>query len=127
MLGVCLGHQGLASVYGGKVVHAPEPVHGRLSPVIHADELFLGLDSLFMAVRYHSLVVSREGTMNTFPKGSSKNTEHSPSEDLPACLKIIAWTPGDVGDDIIQGLRHLEKPMWGVQFHPEVCPCYHGC
>ncbi|KAJ3176626.1 hypothetical protein HDU87_004954 [Geranomyces variabilis] len=108
ILGVCLGHQGLASVYGGKVVHAREPVHGRVSPVVHLAAvpvpdrpigLFDGLPNPFQAVRYHSLVVS--------------------PTDVPAELRITAWTEDEGGDRIIQGLEHREKPIWGVQFHPE--------
>ncbi|KAJ3170199.1 hypothetical protein HDU88_008825 [Geranomyces variabilis] len=108
ILGVCLGHQGLASVYGGKVVHAREPVHGRLSRVVHPVAvpapdrpigLFDGLPNPFQAVRYHSLVVS--------------------PNDVPSELRVTAWTEDEGGDRIIQGLEHRQKPIWGVQFHPE--------
>ncbi|KAI8819722.1 ADC synthase [Fimicolochytrium jonesii] len=109
ILGVCLGHQGLAAISGGQVVHAAEPFHGRTSPVTHTSHtptpdhpisLFDTLKNPFSAVRYHSLVVSPEG--------------------LPECLKIIATTKGKAGEpDVIMGLEHREKPIWGVQFHPE--------
>jgi len=94
LLGVCLGHQGIAQAFGGCVVQA-EPVHGRLAEVIHnGDELFAGIPERFSAVRYHSLVVE---------------------EPLPEVLRGIAWT----ADGTLMALRHVERALWGVQFHPE--------
>jgi para-aminobenzoate synthetase len=102
VLGVCLGHQGLGHYYGGKVQHAPLPVHGQLSRIYHADShLMKGLPQGFEAVRYHSLVVARP---------------------LPDCLEEMAWTQ----DGILMGLRHREKPAWGVQFHPESISTEYG-
>jgi para-aminobenzoate synthetase len=101
VLGVCLGHQALAHVAGGTVVHAPEVMHGRLSPIRHDDSsLFAGLPQDFLAVRYHSLVV---GT-------------------VPAELRVSAWTP----DGVVMGLEHRTRPLFGVQFHPESVSTRHG-
>ena len=101
ILGVCLGHQGISSAYGGKVIHAKDIMHGRISKVLHnGDILFTGVPSGFAVVRYHSLVVNSE---------------------LPFCLKKTAWTD----EGVIMGIRHKEKPIWGVQFHPEsICTEY---
>lgn len=94
VLGVCLGHQGIASLFGGTVEQVG-PVHGQLSEVIHAaDELFAGIPERFSAVRYHSLAVL---------------------EPLPPELKKIAWS----NDGMVMALRHVSRPIWGVQFHPE--------
>ena len=101
LLGVCLGHQGLCSAYGGKVVHAPEAMHGRLSAVIHEDGgIFAGLPREFQVVRYHSLCV----------------------EDLPQELEATAWTT----DGILMGVAHRSRPQWGLQFHPESISTEHG-
>lgn len=96
ILGVCLGHQAIGQVYGGKVVHAPSLMHGKTSMVHHPGEgIYSGLPSPFQATRYHSLVVAREG--------------------LPDDLEITSST----SDGIIMGLRHRVHPVEGVQFHPE--------
>jgi para-aminobenzoate synthetase len=101
LLGVCLGHQGLAYLFGGDVVPAPEPYHGRTSPVWHIDdELFAGIPSPFHAVRYHSLMAAR----------------------IPAELEVIAT----VAEGIPMALRHRQRPLWGVQFHPESICTEHG-
>ena len=96
-LGVCLGHQSIAQVYGGKVVRAKELMHGKTSPVLHEGQgVFAGLPNPLTATRYHSLIAERES--------------------LPDCLEITAW----LEDGTIMGLRHRDYPhLQGVQFHPE--------
>jgi anthranilate synthase/aminodeoxychorismate synthase-like glutamine amidotransferase len=96
ILGVCLGHQALGEVYGGRIVRAGRLMHGKTSPILHKGRgLFAGLDNPFEATRYHSLIVERE--------------------TLPDSLEVVAWTP----ENEIMGLRHREHETWGVQFHPE--------
>jgi anthranilate synthase component 2 len=96
VLGVCLGHQAIGQAYGGRVVRAPEPMHGKLSRIHHTGQsVFRGLEDGFQATRYHSLVVDRA--------------------TLPDCLQITAETD----DGIIMGLAHKTQPVHGVQFHPE--------
>ncbi len=101
LLGVCLGHQGLAWVHGGNVLPAPEVMHGRISAVLHDDSpLFAGIPREFQAVRYHSLCVE---------------------QPLPADLEAIAQT----SDGVIMAVAHRTRPQWGVQFHPEsICTEY---
>jgi anthranilate synthase component 2 len=108
ILGVCLGHQSLGQVFGGKVVRAKAIMHGKTSPVRHKGVgVFAGLPDPFEATRYHSLVVERDS--------------------LPDCLEITAWTEtGDGGFDEIMGLRHRELAVEGVQFHPESILTQHG-
>src|ERR1051325_3236408 len=96
LLGVCLGHQAIGQAFGGKVIRAPELMHGKASTVSHDGKtIFNGLTDPFLAGRYHSLIVEKES--------------------LPGCLEISARTP----DDVIMGLRHRELKVEGVQFHPE--------
>ncbi|MGO1603111.1 MAG: anthranilate synthase component II [Halomonas sp.] len=101
ILGVCLGHQAIGQVYGGKVVRAPQVMHGKTSAVLHDNQgVFEGLDNPVEVTRYHSLVVDKES--------------------LPACLEMTAWTgDDDVTPGLVMGLRHRELAIEGVQFHPE--------
>jgi para-aminobenzoate synthetase len=101
VLGVCLGHQGIAAAYGALVQQIP-PMHGRASEIIHADDpLFHGIPERFSAIRYHSLGVL---------------------EPLPPELRKIAW----LEDGTIMAVRHVSKPLWGVQFHPESIASEYG-
>jgi anthranilate synthase/aminodeoxychorismate synthase-like glutamine amidotransferase len=103
LLGVCLGHQSLGQAMGGIVERAPTPMHGKVSEIRHdGSRLFSGLPDPFEATRYHSLTVRRDG--------------------LPASLKVTAWT----NDGLIMGLEHVERPLFGVQFHPESIRTTHG-
>jgi anthranilate synthase/aminodeoxychorismate synthase-like glutamine amidotransferase len=96
ILGVCLGHQAIGQAFGGKVIRAPQIMHGKTSLITHDGKtIFRGLPNPFPATRYHSLIVERES--------------------LPACLEISASSP----DGLIMGLRHREMNVEGVQFHPE--------
>ena len=101
ILGVCLGHQSIGQALGGRIVHAEQVMHGKTSDIHHNNsDVFAGLQSPFVATRYHSLVIERES--------------------LPDCLEITAWTRSDTGElDEIMGVRHKEHPVFGVQFHPE--------
>jgi anthranilate synthase/aminodeoxychorismate synthase-like glutamine amidotransferase len=96
VLGVCLGHQCIGALYGGKVIRAAQVMHGKTSEIMHGGTgVFAGLPSPFEATRYHSLIVERD--------------------TLPASLEITAET----ADGVIMGLRHKDLPVEGVQFHPE--------
>ena len=96
LLGVCLGHQSIGQAYGGHVIRAPEPMHGKLSRITTTGKgLFKDLPRSFMVTRYHSLIVERSS--------------------LPDCLEITAETD----DGLIMGLEHKTHPVHGVQFHPE--------
>ena len=108
ILGICLGHQSIGQVFGGKVVRARAVMHGKTSPIFHRGEgVFRGLSEPFEATRYHSLVVERES--------------------LPDCLEITAWTQTESGQvDEIMGLRHRDLAIEGVQFHPESILTAHG-
>lgn len=103
IFGVCLGHQAIGEAFGGEVVRAPQPVHGKIAEIFHEGEtVFHDLPSPFKATRYHSLVVRRDG--------------------LPTELAATAQT----GDGLIMGLSHLTRPTHGVQFHPESIASEHG-
>jgi len=108
ILGVCLGHQGIGQVFGGKVIRAGEIMHGKTSPIHHTGKgVFAGLPNPFIATRYHSLIVEKSS--------------------LPSCLEVTAWTQNSDGSiDEIMGLRHKTLPIEGVQFHPESILTEHG-
>jgi anthranilate synthase/aminodeoxychorismate synthase-like glutamine amidotransferase len=100
ILGVCLGHQAIGAVFGGKVVRAANLMHGKTSQIEHDGKtIFSGVPSPFTATRYHSLIVAQEG--------------------LPAELEVSARTTDSDGTDVIMALRHKRFPVEGVQFHPE--------
>lgn len=101
ILGVCLGHQAIAQVFGGDVVRAKKVMHGKTSPIIHTNQsVFQGLNNPLTVTRYHSLVVK--------------------AETLPSCFEVTAWTENEAGDmDEIMGFCHKELPIEAVQFHPE--------
>ncbi|MGD9668340.1 MAG: aminodeoxychorismate/anthranilate synthase component II [Hyphomicrobiaceae bacterium] len=103
LLGVCLGHQSIGQSYGGRVIRAPVPMHGKLSRVRHTGKgIFTGLPQDFEITRYHSLIVERES--------------------LPDCLEITAETD----NGLIMGLQHRQHPVHGVQFHPESIASEYG-
>lgn len=103
LLGVCLGHQSIGHAFGGKVVRAPVPMHGKVSVIEHSGEgVFRGLPSSFKATRYHSLIISKDGW---------------PDELIPVAM---------TDDEIVMGLRHKHLPIHGVQFHPESIATEHG-
>jgi len=108
ILGVCLGHQSIGQAFGGRIVHARQVMHGKTSPIFHADTgVFSDLPNPLQATRYHSLVIERQS--------------------LPDCLEVIAWTRTADGElDEIMGVRHREYPIQGVQFHPESILTEHG-
>ncbi|MBV1905946.1 MAG: aminodeoxychorismate/anthranilate synthase component II [Pseudomonadales bacterium] len=101
ILGICLGHQSIGQVFGGKVVRARQVMHGKTSPIFHNSAgLFKNIAMPFTATRYHSLIVEQKS--------------------LPDCLEVTAWTQLENGDqDEIMGFRHREFPLQGIQFHPE--------
>lgn len=103
LLGVCLGHQAIGQAFGGRVIRAPLAIHGKQSRIKHHEQgLFRGLAQDLLVTRYHSLIVD--------------------ATNLPNCLEITANTD----DGIIMGLRHRQKPIEGVQFHPESVLTEHG-
>jgi anthranilate synthase component 2 len=103
ILGVCLGHQAIGDAFGGKVVRAPVPVHGKLSEIRHqGGGIFRGINAPFKATRYHSLVVERDS--------------------IPSELAVTA----DTEDGLVMGLSHSRLPVHGVQFHPESIASDHG-
>jgi len=108
VLGVCLGHQSIGQVFGGKIVHAREIMHGKTSMIHHNNSgVFKGLSNPYEATRYHSLVIEKQS--------------------LPDCLEITAWTENSDGSmDEIMGVKHKKLAVEGVQFHPESILTEHG-
>ena len=100
ILGICLGHQSIGQAFNGRIVTANLIMHGKTSAIYHnKNEIFLNVNSPFEATRYHSLVVEKK--------------------TLPECLEIIAWSEDSQHGDEIMGIKHIEFPTYGLQFHPE--------
>ena len=108
ILGICLGHQSIGQVFGGRIIRAKRVMHGKTSDIWHTNTgVFTGLSNPFTATRYHSLVIA--------------------PETLPDCLEVTAWTRNPDGSrEEIMGVRHREMPIEGVQFHPESILTQHG-
>ena len=105
ILGVCLGHQSIGAAFGGKIIKAQEIIHGKLSKISHSQEgIFNGIDSPYSVVRYHSLVIEKDS--------------------LPNELEITAVL--EENPDVIMAIEHKDKPIYGVQFHPESIETGHG-
>ncbi|MFD1624323.1 anthranilate synthase component II [Azospirillum griseum] len=103
LMGVCLGHQSIGQAFGGRVIRAPLPMHGKVDSMIHQGRgVLAGLPSPFRATRYHSLIVERSS--------------------LPDCLEVT----GETADGLIMALAHRDLPIHGVQFHPESIESEHG-
>ena len=103
LFGVCLGHQAIGAAYGGDVIRAPVPMHGKMSEILHRGEtVFRGINGPFQATRYHSLIINRD--------------------TMPAALAVTAETK----DGIVMGVSHRTDPVHGVQFHPESILSEHG-
>lgn len=103
LLGVCLGHQCIGQAFGGKIIRAPEPIHGKVSEITHDEKsVFKGMPSPYSVTRYHSLIIEKE--------------------TIPDCLDITAETQ----DGIIMGVSHKDAPVHGIQFHPESIATQHG-
>ena len=99
LLGVCLGHQAIGEAFGGRVVRADRQMHGKTTAVIHTgDPLFAGIPTPVTVMRYHSLIVAAEG--------------------LPPDLQVLAWSGDRPAGAEVMAMRHVHKPVWGVQFHP---------
>lgn len=108
ILGVCLGHQAIGQAFGGRIVHAGQVMHGKVSRIRHTGQgVFRGLPDGFEATRYHSLVIAKDS--------------------VPDCLEVTAWTEDNEGHmEEIMGVRHKSLPIEGVQFHPESILTQHG-
>lgn len=107
LLGVCLGHQAIGQVFGAQVVRARQVMHGKTSELHHHNRgLFKGLPSPFKVARYHSLLLD--------------------SDSLPEELMVDAWVTNSMGEQEIMAIRHVDLPVWGVQYHPEAIETEHG-
>jgi anthranilate synthase component II len=107
ILGVCLGHQSLGEAFGGRTVRAQRIMHGKTATIRHTGQgLFANVPSPFEVNRYHSLVTDQTA--------------------LPECLEAVAWCTDSDDEDEVQAMRHRQRPLWGVQFHPESLFSQHG-
>jgi anthranilate synthase component 2 len=135
LFGVCLGHQAIGQAFGGRVIRAPQPMHGKVSDITHGGtDILAGIPSPFRATRYHSLIVERETLPDTlvptawtdfYPPDACKTGTPAPDALTPDAPTPRARA-GEPGGNLIMAMRHRTLPIYGVQFHPESIASEHG-